>query len=445
MGARETHINMAIYLQARHRWVINKVNELLEPEDPTVVEEALRKETNFYQLQSLLKGDGAPTLFFYLHRRFRDGPEGPIELAPQVMVTDGQHEALEGRAVYFTRKGVLNVVKKASEETVSANTPKAAAGRSRSLSTEMKAEEEEFDSQMKPLDLTVADDGEVLFGVIQPNLLEHMEKTMTLFMDPALKEQDEWGTCSSDQRNELLKKFDKFTESLSEAYQTFKAGLELRRPPEVYAPEKVNIKDPPEEVVVLYVGLLDEWCKQTEGFLEESEQSRWTTVDAGPDTELEYWRRRMQRLTALTEQLKAAECQGVVKVLSATTRLSVKLSLDKSLIQALLKRWKMVDASITEAASEAKDNVKYLQTLEKFLEPLYSNSPSAIIDTLPALLNSIKMIYTIARYYNTTERMTGLFMKITNEMIAACKRCVLDGGTSEDLWSQDATKVSRVQ
>ena len=29
-------------------------------------------------------------------------------------------------------------------------------------------------------------------------------------------------------------------------------------------------------------------------------------------------------------------------------------------------------------------------------------------------MNSVKMIHTIARYFNTTERMTKLFMKISN-------------------------------
>ncbi len=39
-------------------------------------------------------------------------------------------------------------------------------------------------------------------------------------------------------------------------------------------------------------------------------------------------------------------------------------------------------------------------------------TPEQIKDTLPALMNSIKMIHTIARYYNTNDRMTGLFIKI---------------------------------
>ena len=74
-----------------------------------------------------------------------------------------------------------------------------------------------------------------------------------------------------------------------------------------------------------------------------------------------------------------------------------------------------------EAANEAKDNVKYLFTLERFIEPLYTGTATTIIDTLPALTNSIKMIHTIARYYSTTERMTILFARITDQMIVNCK------------------------
>lgn len=40
-------------------------------------------------------------------------------------------------------------------------------------------------------------------------------------------------------------------------------------------------------------------------------------------------------------------------------------------------------------------------------------------------MNSIKMIHTIARYYNTNDSMTKLFVKITNQMILNCKFNIL--------------------
>jgi dynein heavy chain len=91
-------------------------------------------------------------------------------------------------------------------------------------------------------------------------------------------------------------------------------------------------------------------------------------------------------------------------------------------------KWRSIELRVTEALNEAKDNVKYLQTLEKFIEPLYDGTPETIKETLPALMNSIKMIHTIARYYNTNERMTGLFVKITNQMIKNCRANILNFG-----------------
>ena len=51
----------------------------------------------------------------------------------------------------------------------------------------------------------------------------------------------------------------------------------------------------------------------------------------------------------------------------------------------------------------AKDNVKYLSTLEKYTDPLYNGTPSQIIDSLPALMNNVKMMLTIARYYRSVQ------------------------------------------
>ena len=72
--------------------------------------------------------------------------------------------------------------------------------------------------------------------------------------------------------------------------------------------------------------------------------------------------------------------------------------------------------------------------MEKSLEPMYIGTPQDIIDSLPYLMNNVKMVYTIARYYSTPERMTTLFKKITNQLIKKCKEHIIEDGK---LWDQD--------
>lgn len=64
-----------------------------------------------------------------------------------------------------------------------------------------------------------------------------------------------------------------------------------------------------------------------------------------------------------------------------------------------------------------------------------------MIPAIPGLINAIKMIYSISRYYNTSERMTSLFVKITNQMITSCKEYVYRDGSK--LWDQDRGELVR--
>ncbi|CCI47848.1 unnamed protein product [Albugo candida] len=324
----------------------------------------------------------------------------------------------------------------------------------------------------KPVDVQKACDSTLCFGELAPNVLRDLGKTLSFLFTPLFKAKDDWGRADTELRNEFMNESEKFATDLKEALNSMYSGLELRRPsPEIVAdatessrtssgsnkvpgtlPTRsiLQVVDSP-RLVSHYEEIMRNWCDVITAYMDTSNtgstdvnnilQDENAIEDEGPMGELEYWRHRMQRIMSITEQLKMSEMKDIFFVLHRASK-SVHEDL-RQRVQNLLRRWKQVDIRITESVNEAKDNAKYLSTLEKFLIPLYNGTPSTIIDTLPALMNSIKMIHSIARYYNTNERMTGLLGKTTSQMICNCKNYVTGGESYEILWEKDPEELVR--
>jgi dynein heavy chain len=60
--------------------------------------------------------------------------------------------------------------------------------------------------------------------------------------------------------------------------------------------------------------------------------------------------------------------------------------------------------------------VKFLQTLERHFKNLENGSLQTIVETLPSLLNAIRMVWIISRYFNTDEYMEPLMKRIAEQI-----------------------------
>jgi dynein heavy chain len=296
-----------------------------------------------------------------------------------------------------------------------------------------------------PVDMTKSGESDLLYGELGPSALGTIGAILSQSYRPMLDEYDNWGKVDDEQKTDFINEIGSFINNINETLNSLSSGLSLPAPDpkfnKVFEAKATHRGALPVDAVEHFEALLNEWCNQIERYLDTPVQMNSEEVDVGPRGELEYWRGRMQKLTSITEQLKRPDCKQVISMLSTLTKASTDLS--KQNLANSLRRWKQIDVTITEAANEAKDNVKYLYTLERFIEPLYSGNAESITDTLPALMNSIKMIHTIARYYNTSERMTSLFQKITEQMIANCKFNIVGEESSDSLWNIDPGELVR--
>uniref|UniRef100_A0A4W6EG55 Dynein axonemal heavy chain 8 n=1 Tax=Lates calcarifer TaxID=8187 RepID=A0A4W6EG55_LATCA len=159
----------------------------------------------------------------------------------------------------------------------------------------------------------------------------------------------------------------------------------------------------------------------------ESDQLRKGDDSAGPLTELEHWKRMSLRFNSIISHIKSSECRAVVMVLHNSH-------------SKIMKMWRELDMRITDCANEAKDNVKFLSTLEKVCLPLYNSDPVTMIKSVQNIISAIQMIYSVSLYYNTNEKISALFIKVTNQMVTACRSYITDNGMSL-IWDQDAEDI----
>ncbi|XP_059138117.1 LOW QUALITY PROTEIN: dynein axonemal heavy chain 8 [Peromyscus eremicus] len=280
---------------------------------------------------------------------------------------------------------------------------------------------------------------DALFTVLDASkgLLKGIKNMLQYIFLPAILATNNWGALNQSKQGESERHI--FTETINR-YLSFLDGARISIEGTVmlkkvdtvdfsklHTFEEVTAAASNSEMVHQLEEVLMMWYKQIEQVLIESEQMRKEADDSGPLTELEHWKRMSAKFNYIIEQIKGSSCKAVINVLNVAH-------------SKLLKNWRDLDARITDTANESKDNVRYLYTLEKVCQPLYNYDLVSMAHGIQNLINAIRMIHSVSRYYNTSERMTSLFIKVTNQMVTACKAYITDGGTNH-VWDQETPAV----
>ncbi|XP_068084800.1 dynein axonemal heavy chain 8 [Anabrus simplex] len=269
------------------------------------------------------------------------------------------------------------------------------------------------------------------------NVISSVSELLRTYTQPVVHGTTTWGELSkSAQGLEDIQQFlgdvDDFLDFLSNTKIDLEGSSTFITPEELWTgvlsePQEVKESSTKPDIIKKVEEVVLGWALQIEQVMAICNQLRREKETIGPMAELVYWRRLLARYTSIVEHLRSIQCKNFI----------LALTLAQSRV---LRKWKVLDNEITDACNEAEDNVKYLYALEKYCEPLYRCDPHAMGKFIPSLMYVIRMVYATSRYYNTTERVTALLVKVSNQMINACRAYLTENGT-KTVWMQAKSAV----
>lgn len=212
-------------------------------------------------------------------------------------------------------------------------------------------------------------------------------------------------------RDELLINVQKFSSQVQSIIHQVEGEVKLLLPTAIVPPSEdpaVGARDP--ALVLRLEPYMEGWSKVMSGAVEEVLKKQ--PQGNGPLAEIDFWKERYSLLSTLYEQLKQPVVQTTLGILKAAG-------------VPTFSNFEYHRGELAKYYSEAKDNVKFLGTLERHFKNVAHGANFAIVlDTIPAMMNSLRMVWVISRHYNTDERMVPLMERIAWELCERAARVV---------------------
>ena len=199
----------------------------------------------------------------------------------------------------------------------------------------------------------------------------------------------------------------KFTAIVARATNQLKQGTRFELP-KVTLEDFDTVIDDYDTIQNLEVFAMS-WANIVSSLLEEEVLKE--PIGGTPLAELDFWRQRHTTLSDLRAQVELPMVKNSIEVL----RLAGSPAIQK------------VDEKFNDLkrlATEAEDNAKFLSTLERNFQTISTEPLSEILKTIPGLVDSIRMIWIVSRYYNREERLAPLMERIAYQLVARIKEFI---------------------
>ncbi|KAJ3114591.1 Dynein heavy chain 10, axonemal [Phlyctochytrium bullatum] len=166
-------------------------------------------------------------------------------------------------------------------------------------------------------------------------------------------------------KTEFVVSIQKFASQVSHTAQQVAGDTKLKIPDELLALQHVDVNEAVKDVntVRILEKVAEEWIETIIGAL--AKESRKTPLGNGPLAEVEFWRDRNASLSTLYEQLNLPFVHSLVKIL-AKAQVPCAPALEFQL------------AELNKFYTEAKDNVKFLSTLERHFKNIITGSLASV-------------------------------------------------------------------
>ncbi|KAF1380471.1 hypothetical protein PFLUV_G00164080 [Perca fluviatilis] len=148
------------------------------------------------------------------------------------------------------------------------------------------------------------------------------------------------------------------------------------------------------------------WTDQIKELLNAKEIMKMRD-NCGPLHEIAFRQSHSAKLLNISQQLQKPGVRHIQNI----------LQLSKSLY---VQRFSKLTKGIQDCLLQAQSNLSYLSILKEPCEELAQLKPSQLAPKLRHIVSLIRIIWVNSSHYNTSERILGLFRKMSNEIINLC-------------------------